>query len=156
MTRTEPDFTPQREREYKLFLVWQILPQEIRDEQIGPAYLEQEGITDELINELAGIKTQKAFAQKYGLNVNTLTEWKHREVPAEYAELADFRYYSKQLVKNVLPILYRGFKERKDPASAKFLLEGHGEYIQKSEVQVSGTQELFDNIKQLLENTKGE
>lgn len=151
MTPVESRFQPDREREYKLFLVWQILPQEIRDEKVGPAYLEQEGINDPYINELAGIKTQKAFAQKYGLDEKTLWNWKQQEVPDEYAELADFRYYSKQLIKNVLPILYRGFKERKDPASAKFLLEGHGEYIQKSEVHIDGTQELFDNVKALLE-----
>lgn len=151
MIHTESEFVPQREREYRLFLIWQILPQEIRDEKVGPAYLEQEGITDELITELAGIKTQKAFAEKYGLNKDTLSMWKKQPVPEQYAELADFRYYSKQLIKNVLPILYRGFKERKDPASAKFLLEGHGEYIQKSEVHIDGTQELFDNVKALLE-----
>lgn len=151
MTPVESRFQPDREREYKLFLVWQILPQEIRDEKVGPAYLEQEGINDPYINELAGIKTQKAFAQKYDLDEKTLWNWKQQEVPDEYAELADFRYYSKQLIKNVLPILYRGFKERKDPASAKFLLEGHGEYIQKSEIKIDGTQELFDNVKALLE-----
>ena len=153
MTMTEQDFKPDREREYQLFLIWQILPQEVRE--LGIAYLDQEGITDQHIRELAGIKTQKEFAQKYGLHQNTITEWKKRPVPEQYKELSDFRYYSKQLIKNVMPILYRGFKERKDPASAKFLMEAHGEYIQKSEVKIDGTQELFDNVKIILESIKG-
>lgn len=153
MTPAKSRFKPDREREYKLFLVWQIAPQEVRD--LGIAYLEQEGITDPYINEIAGIKTQKAFAEKYGLDEKTLWNWKQQEPPEEYKELADFRYYSKQLIKNVMPILYRGFKERKDPASAKFLMEAHGEYIQKSEVKIDGTQELFDNVRIILESVKG-
>lgn len=149
MSPTKSDFEPERMREYKLFLVWQILPRPVRE--LGEPYLDQEGIDDETIRELAGIKTQKQFAEKYQLSPDTLTDWKKKPIPDDLKELADWRYYTKHLVKNIGQLLYEGFKTNKDSNRAKLLLEMNGEYIQRTEVQVNGLETLFDNVKELLE-----
>lgn len=151
MTTPESAFKPDKEREYELFLVWRTMSRPMKE--LGEQYLDQIGVNDEDIRELAGIKNQKEFCERYNLTPNTLANWKRQPVPAEYADISPKKWL-KETVPEIYRILHTGFNERKDPATGKLLLESAGEYIQKSEVQVSGTQELFDNVKALLEATK--
>ncbi len=153
MTTPDLEFKPDKEKEYELFLVWRTMSRPMKE--LGEQYLDQIGVNDEQIRELAGIKNQKEFAERYNVTPNTLANWKKEPVPQRYADISPKKWL-KETVPEIYRLMFTGFTDRKDPATGKLLLESAGEYIQKSEVQVSGTQELFDNVKALLENTKGE
>jgi len=123
--------------------------------ELGEAYLDQIGVFDEDIRELAGIKNQTEFGLKYNIAPNTITNWKRQPVPKQFEDISPKKWL-KETVPEIYRLLHTGFAERKDPATGKLLLESAGEYVQKSEVQLSGTQELFDGIKELLEKTNVE
>jgi hypothetical protein len=148
MTRTDADFEPDKEREYELFLVWRTMSRPMKE--LGTPYLDQLGINDEKIRELAGIKTQKEFAEKYKVDPDTLTRWKKHPVPERYADIHPKKWL-KETVPEIYRLLFTGFNERKDPATGKLLLEASDEYIQKSEIKVDGTAELFEGLRQIAE-----
>jgi len=148
MTPRESDFQPDKEREYRLFLVWLNMSTPMKT--LGHDFLDQEGIHNPDIRELAGIKTQKQFAEKYGLSVDTLTDWKKQPVPERYQDIS-WRIWLKEMKPEIVRLVASGLRQRKDPASAKFLLELDGEYVQRSEIKVDGTAELFEGLKQIAE-----
>jgi len=147
---TTPDsaFEPDKEREYELFLVWRTMSRPMKE--LGTPYLDQLGINDEKIRELAGIKTQKEFGEKYGVTNNTMANWKRQPVPERYADIHPKKWL-KETVPEIYRLLFTGFNERKDPATGKLLLEASDEYIQKAELKVDGTAELFEGLKQIAE-----
>lgn len=123
--------------------------------ELGSDYLEQIGNHNPDLEELAGIRTQKEFAAKYTVDEDTLSLWNHHPIPEKYADIS-WKTWLKELNREIAQGLYQGFQQRKDPATAKLLFEITGEYIQKQELQVNGTQELFGNVKELLDTIKGE
>ncbi len=151
MTTPDLEFKPDKEKEYELFLVWRTMSRPMKE--LGEQYLDQIGVNDEQIRELAGIKNQKEFAERYNVTPNTLANWKKEPVPQRYADISPKKWL-KETVPEIYRLMFTGFTDRKDPATGKLLLESAGEYIQKSEVAVSGTQELFDKVQALLEATK--
>lgn len=54
MNRTEPYFVPDKQREFRLYVIWKSL-----DHTMDKNLFEKLGVTDELILEIADIKTQK-------------------------------------------------------------------------------------------------
>lgn len=150
MTAKHSEFQPDKPREYELFLVWQTLSPSMK--LLGEPYLDQLGITDEKIRELAGIKTMTQFGETYNIAPNTMTNWKRQPIPKQYADISPKRWL-KETVPEIYETLFDGFKTRKDPITGKLLLESAGEYTQKQEIAISGTQELFDNVKALLDAT---
>lgn len=148
MTTTEVNFKPDKEREYRLFLIWLSLAPAIKKQ--GEAYLDGVAIDDENLRELAGIRTQKQFGEKYGISEKTLCDWKQRPIDEEYREL-DWRYWVKKHVPYLMQLLIQGAIEHKDVARIKFALESAGEYTQETKVTVDGTQDLFVGVQQLVE-----
>lgn len=148
MTVTHLDFKPDKPREYRLFLVWNNMTRPMK--VLGTDYLDQEGINNPDIRELAGIQTLKELAEHLGVSTNTLTDWKRRPIPKEYEDIS-WRNWLAEIKPRIVGLVQEGLVQRKDPASAKFLLELDGEYVQKTEVQVNGLETLFGDIKTLLE-----
>ena len=79
MDRTESNFVADKQKEYRLYLIWQSL-----DKTLTPETLESWGITDETLLELSQYKTQKALAQYLGINPQTITHWNKQQTPEEY------------------------------------------------------------------------
>ena len=152
MTQTNSEFKPKKEREYRLYLIWKNMSRPMKE--LGIPYLDQMGIQNEDIRELAGITTQTAFSQKYGVDQDTLTFWNKQTPPKEYEQIS-WKNWLKEMEPEIVRLVTTGLAERKDPASAKFLMELNGSYTQKSEVKIDGTQELFDNVRIILESVKG-
>jgi hypothetical protein len=148
MTPKQSEFQPVKEEEYELFLIWRTMSRPMKE--LGIPYLDQLGINDEKIRELAGIRNQNEFAAKYNLSIDTLTDWKKHPVPERYADIHPKKWL-KETVPEIYRLLFTGFNERKDPATGKLLLEASDEYIQKSEIKVDGTQELFEGLKKIAE-----
>jgi len=148
MTRTKPDFKPDKPREYRLFLVWQNMTRPMKI--LGHEYLDQEGINNPDIRELAGIKTQKQLAQHLQVDEDTLTDWKRRPIPEEYQDIS-WKNWLTEIKPRIVGLVAEGLAKRKDPQSAKFLLELEGEYIERREVKLDSTENLFDGIRNIVE-----
>lgn len=147
------EFKPKREKEYRLYLLWKSLPLAMR--KGGEQYLQQLGIDNPDIAELASIRTQTQFGHKYDVDLGTLSIWNRQEVPMEYRDM-DWRVWAKHLASEVLMKLWEGIEERKDPASIKLYMQLIGEYQETSKVQVDYTTDLFDGMRTLVENMNKE
>lgn len=119
--------------------------------KLGHKYLDELGIDDEDIRELAGISTQKEFAERYNIRPQTLTVWKRETPPPEYADI-DWRIWTRHLTREVVHQLWLGISKRKDPASVKLFMQLAGEYEETTHIKVDGTQELFDGLRQIAEH----
>lgn len=148
MTATDCDFKPDKPREYRLFLVWQNMTRPMKI--LGHEYLDQEGINNPDIRELAGIKTLKELSDYLNVAPNTLTNWKRQPIPQEYQDIS-WRNWLTEIKPRIVGLVAEGLAKRKDPASAKFLLELEGEYIQQTKVTIDGTQELFEGLRQIAD-----
>ncbi len=98
---------------YELYCAWKALPPFFKRPPIprgakeAPAvedYLERSAIDDPLIIELSKLPTQKAFAEKYGVSEDTLSDWNKTQGVKD--SLSEIRGWSRQLSKNVLFSLY--------------------------------------------------
>lgn len=144
----QPVFNPYRGQEYRLFLIWRSLPMEIKNG--GRAYLEKAGIDDEDLMAIAECKTQIQFAEKFGLSIDTLTDWKRKPVPPEY-EAIDWRVWAKQLTQSVVALLYEGIQEDKDASRIKLWLQAVDGYVEQSAIQGNVSVETLNGVRSLVE-----
>lgn len=151
MTPTDSEFQPDKEREYELFLIWRTMSTTMKTSTAQ--YLNELGITDERLHELAGIRTQKQLAEYLHVDEDTLTNWKRHPIPQKYADIHPRKWLT-ETVPQIYQHLYNGFLERQDPATAKLLLESAGEYIERSEVKLDGTETLFEHLKAIADSVK--
>lgn len=96
MTDTKRHFTANKEREYRLYLIWKSLPKAFTKESF-----EALSVTDEVILELAGISTQKELAKYLKVRPQTIAEWNKHPIPNEYKEL-DWRYWARQVTPTIV------------------------------------------------------
>lgn len=149
--QTKPNFQPKKEREYRSYLIWKNLPftwlAYSRDD------LEGIGVQDEAVLELAGIKSQKEFAAKFGLNETTLVEWNHNTPPVEYQDL-DWRKWALPLTKNVVATLYdriRGSEKGDgDAARIKLWLQAVDGYVEEQQVNHDLSTETLGSVRELI------
>lgn len=145
--QSNSEFQPYREREYRLFLIWQSLPLEIKNG--GSQYLEKAGVDDEELAELADIKTKKEFGAKYGLNKDTLTHWTQAPVPPEFQGI-DWRIWAKKMTTRVVSLLFEGIEEDKDAARIKLWLQAVDGYVEESQVNNNVSVETLNGVRNLV------
>lgn len=117
---TKQDFEPEKQREYRLYLIWRNLP--------VPCTNLFDETTDPDLQLLANITTQKQFAQQFNISKNTLTVWNQRPVPDELKELDDWRQWSRPLTKKVMKALYERATTIGSASEVKLWMELLGEY----------------------------
>ena len=107
---------------YEIYCLWKSLPPFFKNPPIPTKgkdrptvaeYLDNLGIEDPNIVELSKLQTQKAFAERYGVDEDTLSRWNKTQGVRD--SLAEIRGWARQLSKNVLLSLYR--KAMKDGMS---------------------------------------
>lgn len=149
MTPTKPNFTPNRPKEFRLYIIWKSLARDISAE-----LFEGLGVTDQTILELAEIKTQKQFAATYKLEQSTLTEWnKHihaGNIPDEYKEL-DWRYWARQATPSVASAMLRELRKHGDAPRFSAWMKYVEQIEDKSVVSIDSTERLFEGIRQIAE-----
>lgn len=96
MTDTNRNFVANKEREYRLYLIWKNMPRAFTRESF-----EALSITDDVILELAAIPSQKELAKYLKVRPQTITEWNKHEIPHEYREL-DWRYWARQATPTIV------------------------------------------------------
>lgn len=106
---TESHFKPDKETEFRLYVIWKSLPRDI-DTNLW----QKLGVSDDTILELSQLKTQKEFAQKYDLDVGTLTDWnkviREGNMPPDLKEL-DWRHWARQATPSVVSALLRNIRK---------------------------------------------
>lgn len=111
-----------KEREFEMYCLWKSLPPMIISPNKGTVdeVLKNLSIDDEIITELARIKTQTDFSKMYNVEKSTLTEWNKKINKRD--TLSDIRVWAKRLSKNVVLSMYnnamksdtKGYKDREN------------------------------------------
>lgn len=109
MTDIKREFTADKEREYKLYLIWKSLPRTL------PEHLFV-GITDDILKELFECKTQTELARYLDVRPTTISEWKKHESTGEFREL-DWRYWARQITPRIVGKFAARLEKDTDPAS---------------------------------------
>lgn len=94
-----------------MFVTWKSIPAFFRDMPKEKA-IKHFGDDEELVTTLFPIKTQSQFAEKFGIEQSTLTNW--NKLIAKRNLLDDTRKWGQKLTKNVLFSLYRLCLEKPD------------------------------------------
>ena len=120
---------------------------------MGREYLENLGIKSEEVLELAGIQTQKDFAEKYGLNEDTLVIWNKQKVPVEFQDI-DWRKWAAPLTKNVVATLYDRItgseKGDGDAARIKLWLQAVDGYVEEQNVNHDVSHATLLGVRELI------
>ena len=147
----QSDFKPRKEREYRAFLLWKNMPMKWLG--MGREYLENIGIKNEEILELSGIQTQKDFADKYGLNEDTLVVWNKQKTPIEYQDI-DWRKWAAPLTKNVVATLYDRItgseKGDGDAARIKLWLQAVDGYVEEQNINHDVSHATLLGVRELI------
>ena len=107
---------------FELYCTWKSLPSFFkyppmpRKGKVRPTteeFLDGLGIDDPITRELAEIKSQRQFAERYNVHPDTLSDW--NKTNAVKDSLEEIRRWSRQLSKNVILALYN--KALKDGSS---------------------------------------
>lgn len=135
-----------KEKEYELYKLWKSLPPVI----LGTS--EQElikkfGIDDPLHIELVQIKTQGEFAKKYGVSIDTTSDWNARmkKEGNDYMDMS--RQWAMQLNKNVVMAHYNKIIRKFDPVSAELWYKIIDGWNEKKQIEHSGKMTLYDLAK---------
>lgn len=120
---------------FDLFAQWLILSPLFR--LMTPGQLEKFGIDDPAELELLKVKTQKEFAQRFTVSVDTLTNWKKRE---DFREL--IVKYKKEWGRNKTPSVMAGFYRKTvskaDAHRVKLWYQLFEDFEEKSKVKIEG------------------
>lgn len=112
----------QKKEEFDLYVIWKSMPTfykrppKDKKTKIAPTsaeFLEMMGVEDDLIYELAEIKNQKQFAEKYDVSEPTLVSWNKRKEVA--TQIDDIRKWGMTLTKNVVFAHYNKILQTADP-----------------------------------------
>lgn len=147
-SETEVPFNPYKGQEYRLFLIWRSLPMEIKVG--GRPYLEKAGVDDEDLMALAECRTQSQFAEKFGVSIDTLTDWKNKTVPPEY-EAVDWRHWAKQLTTSVVALLFEGIQKDKDAPRIKLWLQAVDGYVEQSNINGNVSVETLNGVRGIVD-----
>lgn len=151
-----------RQREFELYVMWKVLPHYFKrpplkktgpntyEPQSSDEFLDSLGVDDELLRELATMKTQGEFAIKYDLSPDTLTDWNKKIEERDL--LADVKVWARRLAKNVVMAMYNNALSSKNLNADRDRLNflKFGGYVEKTGIEHSGTLTLTDIIKRSL------
>lgn len=122
ITKPKREFREEKVEEFNLYIIWKSLPafykkppvdKKTKQRPSSREFLEMMGVEDELSYELAELKTQKAFAERYDLDESTLVKWNSR--PEITNQIQTLRNWGMTLTKNVMFAHYNKILQTADP-----------------------------------------
>lgn len=136
------DIDPNKSHVFETYCLWRCLPAQLKNpppEKNGTKkgiaeYAEEMGVEDPLILELIGIRTQAAFAERFGVAPNTLSEWNRTKRMQE--SLSDMRSWGRSMSKNVVMSLYRKALKYGDSFEVKLWLQVMENWEEKTRQEV--------------------
>jgi hypothetical protein len=147
-SETEAEFNPYKGHEYRLFLIWRSLPVTLRG--ISEDDAESRGVKDPEIMELIQLRTLGDFAKRFGISPDTLTDWKKKEVPAEY-QMIDWRYWAREFTPEVVHHLLEGIREKKKADAIKLWFQTVDGFVEETAVNNKATDAL-DAVADLIDS----
>lgn len=145
---------PKEQEIYDLYKFWKSLPAMWRG--MEPKDLEAKfSIDDPMTIELLQIKTQTQFAEKFGINIDTTTDWNKRMEDEGVDYLADARKWANKLTKNVILAHYNKMIRKFDPVSGDIWYKTIAGFSEKKEIAHSGKLSLLDLSKRIDERRRG-
>lgn len=134
---------------FVLYRTWLSLPGFLKGKDV--LSLEKAGIDDPDMVDLLSLKTQKQFAERFGVDPQTLVVW-NKYIYANYDIFEEVRAWSTKLIKNVVGATYNSALQRDPKANAdrKLFLQLQG-WVEKSEQTVNQVN-LTELLKQKLAN----
>lgn len=133
---------------YEKYKLWKSLPTMWKGMDRG-ALTEKFGIEEESMLELLECKTQGQFADKYGVDITTTTDWNHRMEDEGIDYLEDIKKWANKLTKNVTLAHYNKLIRKFDPVSADIWYKVVSDFNEKKQIQHSGKLSLLDLAKEL-------
>ena len=151
-TPTNSEITPYLKGIYDTYALWKSLPALFKfpppnkhGERPTPIeFAEQMGIDDETILELITIPTQIAFATRFKVHPDTLSDW--NKTLHVRSGLDDMRKWAKHLSKNVLTSLYNKAVRKGDAFEVKLWFQLIENYEEKSKVGLEAMGDIHFNI----------
>lgn len=105
-----------KQKEFDRYVVWRSLPPAFKG--ISAHQIQKMGFTEEEIIELMQIKTQKQFAEHFGIrDQGTLTDW-NKKIKAENLLFPHTQQWARELTSNIAARFYK--KIMNDPKAQDF------------------------------------
>ena len=123
------------EEKYAVYRVWKSLPITMLRKLTRDEIYTNVGIDDPDVLDLTEIHTQGEFGNKYGVHIDTLTDWNKKiygENPFDEA-----RVWSQHLVKNLILSLYAKAVKTADPFRIELFFKAVNKWEEKVRVDVN-------------------
>lgn len=117
-----------------LYFMWLSIPDTFRN--MPESVSDKMGIEDVTIMELMKFRTQKEFAEKFGVSEKHLISWKHEW--AEKGEFAATKTFFRKLTKNMIGAMYRKALIEGDAARAMAWMKIVEDWTEQFGVRHSG------------------
>jgi hypothetical protein len=142
------EFNPYKGQEYRLFLIWRSLPVTLRG--ISGDDAEDRGVKDPELLELIQCKTQGDFAKRFGISIDTLTDWKKKDVPEEF-QMIDWRHWAREFTPEVVHHLLESIREKKKADSIKLWLQTVDGFVEETNVN-NRANDALDAVADLIDS----
>jgi len=121
-------------KDFEIYCLWKAIPSLWLGR--GDKEMDAWGVKDEILRELASIKTQTEFAHKFGIkDVSTLTDW-NRRIEKGNLQIDYIKKWGKKLTHNLIHALYRNALLEGDAARIKLWLSFIEDFKEKTETEI--------------------
>lgn len=141
----EPNILNENKATFELYQIWKSLPVVMLSKMRREDYLKTVGFDDEVVMDLAEIRTQKEFAEKYDLSPDTLTDW-NKKLRDTGDQLGHIRNWANTLTKNLVMAMYMHALKKGDPQLYKLWLQTVAQWSEKQIHEVETDQPIEFHI----------
>ena len=134
-----------------MFLIWRSLPVTLRG--ISGEDAEDRGVKDPELLELIQLKTHGDFSKRFGISMDTLTDWKAKPIPDEF-RMIDWRYWAREFTPEVVHHLLEGIRANKKADAIKLWLQTVDGFVEETAVNNKATDTL-DAVSNLIDEVVG-
>lgn len=148
MTKGEIMILEKNEELFNLYALWKSLPIPILSQMSPDQVRNQFGIDDDMTLALTEIKSQQMFSQKYGVHMNTLTDWNKKIRQRD--PLYEAKGWAKHLAKNMVIAMYNHALRKGNPAMVKLFFQIVNGWEESSKVKLEDmgdVQFVFETLK---------
>lgn len=125
---------------FLLYALWRSLPMGTLKNMTPEEIVENLGLADPRAIEIASIRTQKEFSERYGLSQMTLVQWNVKI--DKLNPLGEARSWARHLAKNMLMAVYNHGIKKGNPLTMKLFFQIANEWEEKSTVKVEDKRDL--------------
>lgn len=133
MTKTDLPVLDRNRETFETYALWRSLPIPILKTMNREQLRDKMGFDDDDILDLIAIPTQRDFAQKYDLGMDTLTQWNKKLRDRD--PLFEAKGWAKGLAKNVIISMYNHALRKGNPLLFKLFFQVINDWEEKSVIK---------------------